>query len=108
MIYNSLELRSYLYNLDLATDSSHKLANIIRRKSEQNLPEHAGDAIIRVGKLRTKSKERAPSVGGEIGKRRMRWMIDVCTLWDMEELALLDDQMMRKLLDDGWEKDAVP
>ncbi|OAX31715.1 hypothetical protein K503DRAFT_703275, partial [Rhizopogon vinicolor AM-OR11-026] len=68
-----------------------KLANIIRRKIEQNLPEHAGDAIIRVGELRTKSKERAPGVGGEIGKRRMQWMIDVCTSWEMGELALLDD-----------------
>lgn len=88
--------------------NSPKLANIIRKKIEQNLPEHAGDAITRVGELRTKLKERAPGVGGEIGKRRMRWMIDVCTSWEMEELALLDDQMMRNLLDDGWEKNAVP
>jgi precorrin-2 dehydrogenase/sirohydrochlorin ferrochelatase len=88
--------------------NSPKLANIIRKKIEQNLPEHAGDAIIRVGELRTKLKERAPGVGGEIGKRRMRWMIDVCTSWEMEELALLDDQMMKRLLDDGWEKNAVP
>ncbi|OAX32102.1 siroheme synthase [Rhizopogon vinicolor AM-OR11-026] len=88
--------------------NSPKLANIIRKKIEQNLPEHAGDAIIRVGELRAKLKERAPGVGGETGKRRMRWMIDVCTSWEMEELALLDDQMMRKLLDDGWEKNAVP
>lgn len=88
--------------------NSPKLANIIRKKVEQSLPEHAGDAITRVGELRIKLKERAPGVGGEIGKRRMRWMIDVCTSWEMEELALLDDQMIRRLLDDGWEKNAVP
>ncbi|KAG2158096.1 siroheme synthase [Suillus bovinus] len=88
--------------------NSPKLANIIRKKVEQSLPEHAGDAITRVGELRVKLKERAPGVGGEIGKRRMRWMIDVCTSWEMEELALLDDQMIRRLLDDGWEKNAVP
>ncbi|KAG1774267.1 siroheme synthase [Suillus placidus] len=88
--------------------NSPKLANIIRKKVEQSLPEHAGDAITRVGELRVKLKERAPGVGGAIGKRRMRWMIDVCTSWEMEELALLDDQMIRKLLDDGWEKNAVP
>jgi precorrin-2 dehydrogenase/sirohydrochlorin ferrochelatase len=88
--------------------NSPKLANIIRKKIEQSLPEHAGDAITRVGELRVKLKERAPGVGGAIGKRRMRWMIDVCTSWEMEELALLDDQMIRRLLDDGWEKNAVP
>ncbi|KAG1749099.1 siroheme synthase [Suillus paluster] len=88
--------------------NSPKLANLIRKKVEQSLPEHAGEAITKVGELRTKLKERAPGVGGAIGKRRMRWMIDVCTSWEMEELALLDDQMIRKLLDDGWEKNAVP
>ncbi|KAG2041544.1 siroheme synthase [Suillus americanus] len=88
--------------------NSPKLANIIRKKVEQSLPEHAGDAITRVGELRVKLKERAPGVGGVIGKRRMRWMIDVCTSWEMEELALLDDKMIRRLLDDGWEKNAVP
>ncbi|KAG2348560.1 siroheme synthase [Suillus weaverae] len=88
--------------------NSPKLANIIRKKVEQSLPEHAGDAITRVGELRVKLKERAPGVGGIIGKRRMRWMIDVCTSWEMEELALLDDQMIRRLLDDGWEKNVVP
>ncbi|KAG0706355.1 hypothetical protein DFH29DRAFT_995995 [Suillus ampliporus] len=88
--------------------NSPKPANLIQKKVEQNLPEHVRDAITRVGELRTKLKERAPGVGGAIGKRRMRWMIDVCTSWEMEELALLDDQMIRRLLDDGWEKNAVP
>ncbi|PSR88863.1 hypothetical protein PHLCEN_2v5012 [Hermanssonia centrifuga] len=87
---------------------SPKLANIIRRKIEESLPEHAGEGIEKVGILRSKLKERAPGVGGEVGKRRMRWMIDVCNSWEMEELALLDDEMMVKLLDDGWEKNRVP
>ena len=47
-------------------------------------------------------------VGGPVGKKRMRWMIDVCNAWDMEDLALLDNEMMKKLLDEGWEKDRVP
>ena len=34
-------------------------------------------------------------------------MIDVCNAWDMEDLALLDEEMMNKLLDEGWEKDKV-
>ncbi|KAI0721507.1 siroheme synthase [Cerioporus squamosus] len=44
----------------------------------------------------------------EVGKRRMRWMVDVCSSWDMDELALLDDNMMARLLDEGWEKNTVP
>ena len=35
-------------------------------------------------------------------------MIDVCTSWEMDDLALLDDEMMQKLLDDGWENNRVP
>ncbi|KAF8836345.1 siroheme synthase [Paxillus ammoniavirescens] len=87
---------------------SPKLANIIKKKIENNLPEHAGEAIEKVGELRSKLKDRAPGVGGEISKRRMRWMIDVCTSWEMAELAQLDNTMMERLLDDGWEKNTVP
>lgn len=87
---------------------SPKLANIIRRKIEAALPEHAGEAVEKVGELRTKLRDRAPGVGGELGKRRMRWMVDVCTAWDIEDLAALDDEMMLRLLDDGWEKSKVP
>ncbi|OCH95299.1 siroheme synthase [Obba rivulosa] len=87
---------------------SPKLANIVRRRIEKSLPEHVGEAIEKVGELRSKLRERAPGVGGELGKRRMRWMVDVCTSWEMEDLALLDDDMMRKLLDDGWENNRVP
>jgi precorrin-2 dehydrogenase/sirohydrochlorin ferrochelatase len=84
---------------------SPKLANLLRRRIEAALPEHAGAAIAKVGSLRQKLRARAPGVGGELGKRRMRWMIDVCTAWDMDDLAALDDEMMARLLDEGWEKD---
>ncbi|KDQ60600.1 hypothetical protein JAAARDRAFT_554692 [Jaapia argillacea MUCL 33604] len=87
---------------------SPKLANIIRKRIEECIPDQAGEAIEKVGKLRTKLRERAPGIGGDVGKRRMRWMIDVCTAWEMEELALLDDEMMGKLLESGWEKGRVP
>ncbi|KAI0781202.1 siroheme synthase [Trametes elegans] len=87
---------------------SPKLANIIRRKIESCIPPHAGEAIEKVGELRSKLKERAPGVGGEVGRRRMRWMVDVCSSWDMEELAALDDATMARLLNEGWEKNAVP
>lgn len=87
---------------------SPKLANIIKRKIEKHLPEHVGIAIANVGRLRTLLKERAPGVGGEVSKRRMKWMVDVCNSWDMEGLAQLDEQTMKKLLDTGWENGTVP
>lgn len=87
---------------------SPKLANIIKRKIEKHLPEHAGDAIANVGRLRTLLKERAPGVGGEVSKRRMKWMVDVCNSWDFQDLAQLNEQTMKKLLDAGWENGTVP
>jgi precorrin-2 dehydrogenase / sirohydrochlorin ferrochelatase len=34
--------------------------------------------------------------------------VDVCTSWEMDDLASLDDAMIQKLLDDGWNKNRVP
>ena len=87
---------------------SPKLANIIRKRVERSLPANVGNTITKVGELRSQLKERAPGVGGEIGKKRMQWMIDVCTSWEMDDLALLDDAVIKKLLDDGWDKNRVP
>ncbi|KAL6309059.1 siroheme synthase [Sparassis latifolia] len=107
--YFGSQIRSGPLQIMISTNGqSPKLANIIRRRIENAIPEYAGDAIIKVGELRIKLRERAPGVGGELGRRRMRWMVDVCTAWEMEELALLDNEMMSKLLDDGWEKNRVP
>jgi precorrin-2 dehydrogenase/sirohydrochlorin ferrochelatase len=88
--------------------NSPKLANLIRRKIEESLPEYARGAIEKVGELRRLLKERAPGVGGGIGKRRMKWMVDVCTSWELADLASLNDETIKKMLDDGWDKDCVP
>ncbi|VDC07173.1 unnamed protein product [Peniophora sp. CBMAI 1063] len=85
-----------------------KLANIIRKRIEDAIPDGAGDAIVKVGALRERLKERAPGVGGDVGRRRMRWMINLCTKWDMDDLALLEERQMDLLLDEGWEKGRVP
>ncbi|KAK7693172.1 hypothetical protein QCA50_002738 [Cerrena zonata] len=107
--YFGSQIRSGPLQIMISTNGqSPKLANLIRKRIEKCLPDHAGEAIEKVGELRTKLRERAPGVGGELGKKRMRWMVDVCTSWDLEDLALLNDEMMNKLLDNGWEKNAVP
>jgi precorrin-2 dehydrogenase/sirohydrochlorin ferrochelatase len=87
---------------------SPKLANIIRRRIEESIPKGAGEAIEKVGLLREKLKERAPGVGGDVSKRRMKWMVDLCTSWELDDLAGLDDGQIERLLDEGWERNVVP
>lgn len=87
---------------------SPKLANIIKKRIERSLPVNAGEAIKRVGELRARLKERAPGVGGDVSRRRMRWMVDVCNSWEIDDLALLDEGMIKKMLNDGWENNRVP
>ncbi|KAG6867004.1 hypothetical protein C0991_003920 [Blastosporella zonata] len=85
-----------------------KMANLVKKKLQNALSGVEGPAISKVGQLRATLKVRAPGVGGELGKRRMQWMTNVCNTWEMEELAQLDDNMMQKLLDEGWEVGRVP
>ncbi|KAF5380857.1 hypothetical protein D9615_004043 [Tricholomella constricta] len=85
-----------------------RMANLVKKKLQNALSGVEGQTITKVGELRAQLKIRAPGVGGELGKKRMKWMTSVCNAWEMEELALLDDMMMHKLLDDGWENDRVP
>jgi len=87
---------------------SPKLANILRKRIEESIPKAAGEAIEKVGVLREKLKERAPGVGGDVSKRRMKWIVDLCTSWELDDLAGLDDEQIERLLDEGWERNAVP
>ncbi|KIM31955.1 hypothetical protein M408DRAFT_327336 [Serendipita vermifera MAFF 305830] len=80
-----------------------KLAALIRQRLEEALPPNVEKAIDKVGMLREKLRSRAPGVGGKLGRDRMKWMIDVCDTWEMEQLAELDDAGMQRLLDEGWE-----
>ena len=85
-----------------------KLANIIKEHIEESLPGDVDLAIERVGELRAKLRQRAPGIGGELGRERMKWMSSVCTQWRLDDLAQLDEKKMVKLLDEGWEKNRVP
>ena len=99
--------RGNLQILISTNGQSPKLANIIKKQIESNLPESVAKAIENVGVLRAKLRERAPGIGGEVGKKRMRWMIDVCNQWSLDDLALLDDEGIERMLDLGWEKGTV-
>lgn len=85
-----------------------RMASLVKRKVLQALSGSEGAAIEKVGELRVKLKERAPGVGGVVGKRRMAWMTRLCNEWSMDELGALDEEAMGRLLDKGWEADHVP
>jgi precorrin-2 dehydrogenase / sirohydrochlorin ferrochelatase len=85
-----------------------KLASLIRQRIESAVPQGAGAAIEKVGQLRERLKERAPGVGGDVSRRRMRWMTELCAAWEMDDLAELDDEQMEHMLAEGWENNVVP
>ena len=99
--------RGNLQILISTNGQSPKLANIIKKQIESSLPESVVKAIANVGVLRAKLRERAPGVGGDMGKKRMRWIIDVCDKWSLDDLALLDGQGIERMLDLGWENGTV-
>lgn len=85
-----------------------KVAVIVRDTVADAIPADVEDAIAGVGALRKELRERAPGVGGQLSKRRMRWMIDTCDAWALSEMgAMKDAEVRRALLDDGWEKHRV-
>lgn len=99
--------RGNLQVLISTNGQSPKLANVIKRQIESNLPDSTAKAIDNVGVLRAKLRERAPGTGGDVGKKRMKWMVDVCNKWSLDDLALLDDRGIERMLDLGWEKGTV-
>lgn len=48
-----------------------KIANLVRRRIAESLPENVGAAIKKVGELRRKLRKVAP--GPEQGPKRMQW-----------------------------------
>lgn len=81
-----------------------KIASLIRKRIEASLPANVERAIENVGVLRAELRKRAPGTGGELGKRRMEWMIGVCDEWDLDELSEMTPGIRSQLLDDGWDQ----
>ncbi|KAJ7741529.1 siroheme synthase [Mycena maculata] len=85
-----------------------RMAALMKKRLQDALSGKEGEAIERVGVLRAQLKDRASGVGGALGRKRMKWMSEVCNTWEVDELTQLDDTIITKLLDEGWEKNAVP
>lgn len=85
-----------------------KVSVMVRDLIRGVIPPNIVGVINGVGALRRELRERAPGVGGEISKKRMRWMINTCNQWDMEVMDRLEDESIRNtLLTEGWERDTV-
>jgi len=82
-----------------------RMAALVKGRLQKGLSGLEGEAITKIGQLRNKLKGRAPGVGGQLGRQRMKWMTALCNSWDMEDFTILNDAMMEKLLDEGWNKD---
>ncbi|KAH8809145.1 putative NAD(P)-binding-domain-containing protein [Xylogone sp. PMI_703] len=73
-----------------------RLANIIRRLIAEKLPDNAGEAITKVGKLRQMLRKVAPNP--EEGPRRMAWMVKVSDTYSLDDLRQMTDADMEALL----------
>ncbi|KAJ7581212.1 siroheme synthase [Mycena floridula] len=85
-----------------------RMARLIRQRLEGALTGLEGTALTNVGILRERLKQRAPGVGGSIGRKRMKWMSQLCDSWDLQQFASLNDSLQTKLLDEGWDNNTVP
>ncbi|KAH8833701.1 hypothetical protein DL96DRAFT_1666755 [Flagelloscypha sp. PMI_526] len=85
-----------------------RLAALVKERLQGALSGKEGEALEKVGELRNLLKERAPGVGGSVGKRRMKWMTKLCNEWNMDDFAQLNVAMMNRILDLGWDNDVVP
>ena len=66
----------------------------------------AGAAIANVGLLRSRLRSLAPGVGGSLGQKRMKWMIQICDAWTLQELAEMKETEMEEVLQ-GWKEGKV-
>ncbi|SNX81783.1 related to siroheme synthase [Melanopsichium pennsylvanicum] len=82
-----------------------KIASQTRQKIQAAIPKNVGQAISNVGKLRGMLRKKVPEV--EMGARRMRWMIEVCEKWNLDEICEMNQDDMEKVLA-GWENGYVP
>ncbi|KAG8811945.1 Bifunctional dehydrogenase and ferrochelatase, partial [Serendipita sp. 400] len=101
--FGSLIRRGALQVMVSTNGRGPKLAALIRQRLEDALPPDVDVAIEKVGRLRELLRDRAPGVGGKLGRDRMQWMTSICETWDLGELAQLDEPSMRRLLDEGWD-----
>lgn len=81
-----------------------KIAAQTRQKIQAAIPPNVGQAILNIGKLRSMLRKKVPQT--EMGARRMRWMIEVCEKWNLDEICTMTQDDMQRILD-GWDQGRV-
>ncbi|EPQ26223.1 uncharacterized protein PFL1_06158 [Pseudozyma flocculosa PF-1] len=81
-----------------------KIASQTRQKIQAAIPSNVGQAIVNVGKLRSMLRKKVPQT--DMGARRMRWMIEVCDKWNLDEICTMTEGDMHKILE-GWDQGRV-
>lgn len=82
-----------------------KIGAMVRDRVIEALPDNVEEAIAGVGELRADLRKRAPGVGGELGQKRMQWMIGMCDSWSLDQMGDFRKEGLRKrVLDEGWDK----
>jgi len=85
-----------------------RLSALIKQKIQGSLTGCEGEAIRKVGELRQLLKVYEPGVGGAAGRKRMKWMTQLCNQWEMEEFASMDEEMMKRIMEEGWAQGRCP
>lgn len=95
--YFGSEIRNGPLQIMVSTNGKGpKLASLIRKKIESSINPATGMALEKTGLLRQKLRDIVPEP--ENSRKRMRWMIEICELWSLEELAMLDENLINRLL----------
>ena len=84
-----------------------KVGVMVRNHLQQHLPGDVEEAIEGVGQLRRELRLKAPGTGGEVSRRRMEWMKEVCDVWGMDQMGALRDPKVRAEVLDGWESGMI-
>ncbi|KAF9014009.1 siroheme synthase [Cyathus striatus] len=85
-----------------------RISAIVKNRISSALTGYEGHAITNVGKLRAMLKEREPDTAVAASKRRMDWMTQLCNEWNIEDFTVLTEDTMKRLLEEGFEKNRVP
>ncbi|KAK9475901.1 putative NAD(P)-binding-domain-containing protein [Lipomyces japonicus] len=76
-----------------------KMANVVRRKIEHELKrEPLGDAIDKLGRLRTRVREAIPGNEKADIRRRMKWVSQLSESWTIGSIAKLNDSLIDEVV----------
>lgn len=105
--FGSIIRRGPLQILVSTNGNGPKIANLLKKRIEDSLPENIAQVIDNVGMLRKKLRQRTKDAF-EMGPKRMKWISQICDTWSFPDLASLNEDDLSRLLDEGWEQGVVP